>query len=164
MKPNAFDSNDEKKYIERMINLTDQKRDTIPIDTHVRTVLPRDTIGGKRRSTFSQNSYSVDGYSGNQYIIRAKDHSTAIYPRHQLTRAKGNIRLADTIDNDAQGIIERIESHGINAKKKPIYNVMYEGGVKDKIPLMNLRETRPTVMSRVEKTYWLGKNIPEKFR
>ena len=74
------------------------------------------------------------------------------------------IRLADTVDNDAQGVIERIESHSINAKKKPVYNVVYEGGVKDKIPLMNLRETRPTVMSRVERAYWLDKHVPQAFR
>lgn len=162
IKPNDFNASDEKRYIHKMIHLTDSKRSTIPIGTHVRTVLPKDLSNNKRRSTFSTKSYIVDDYTGNQYIIRANDHSTAIYPRHQLIQAKPSVKLADTIDNDAQGVIESITGHALKGRR-PYYDIVYEGGVKDRIPLSSMRELRPTVMTPMEKAYWRNKTIPQAF-
>lgn len=166
-KPNSFSKDDEMKYIHRMINLTDSRRATIPIGTHVRTVIPKELIprgqNVKRRSTFSQQSYVVDAYTGNQYIIRAKDDSTAVYPRHQLVEASKAIKLASTINNGKQGLIDRIYGHEINSRKVPYYKVIYEGGVKDKIPMSYIRGTRPTMMTLKEKEYWGDRTIPEPY-
>ena len=80
-KPNEMNDKDENNYIYKMRTITDYKRSSLPIGSHVRTVIPK--TFSKRRNQLSENAYVVDSLVGNKYLIRAKDDSVAIYPRHQ---------------------------------------------------------------------------------
>ena len=155
-KPSEFTRDDEVHYQHRMRTLTDTRRQLIPIGSTVRTVIPRTSIG-KRRANLSDRVYIIDSMSGNKYIIRAKDDSIAIYPRHQLVQATSTrLPLADTIDNDSHGIVEKITGY-----KNRKYQVIYEGGSRDSIRPSYLREGRPTVMCPMEVEFWKGKVIPK---
>ncbi|EAY05764.1 hypothetical protein TVAG_138330 [Trichomonas vaginalis G3] len=57
--------------------------------------------------------------------------------------------------------IKRFYDENIVHQVKDEYTVIYEGGVDDKIPSRNLRESNPTHLSELEKDYWKDKNKPK---
>ena len=147
-KPNSFDQEDEQKYIYRQRSLTDSIHSSLPVGSVVRVVNEKGF--GKRRSNLSERAYLVDSLQGNQYLIKAKDDSIAYYPRHKLFVSPG-AKLAETIDDAKKGIVHKILDYNPKAKK---YKIEYVGGVKEWIPVKNLREGRPAEMSSMEKEYW----------
>ena len=157
MKPNQFDEKDEDKYVYKKRLLSDSIKSTLPIGSHARVV--EDKNFSKRRGNLSQRAYLIDSIEGNQYILRAKDDSVATYPRHKLY-LDNKAPMAETIDDAKRGIINSILDYKLKGKT-PKYRVEYVGGVKDWIPMRNLREGRPSKMSQAEKEYWKGKNIPK---
>ena len=151
LKPNEFSKNDELSYIERMRSMSDSKKSTLPIGSHVRTVLPRTM--GKRRGSLSEHAYVIDSLSGNKFIVRAKDDSIALYPRSQLVKSTPNVPLADTIDQSSHGIVKRIIGHHIRGDNVR-YDVEWQGGTRGTIPMSYLRSGRPIHVTEVEKNYW----------
>lgn len=160
MKPNEMNAKQENNYIEDMRQITDYKRSSLPIGSTVRTVIPK--TFSKRRNQFSEHAYIVDSMVGNKYLIRAKDDSVSVYPRHQLYHERNkNIKIADSIDNASTGIVKKIVSYDSRRNK---YHVIYEGGVEDDIGPRALRIGRPAVMSDMEKDFWKNQreHIPKK--
>ncbi len=147
-KPNSMTDTDEQHYIHKMRAITDTKHSqfNLPKGSYVRTVQPK--TFAKRRSNISNQSYVVDDLIGNKYIIKAKDHSVAEYPRHQLIPTK-NKNIAKSIDANHRGIIDKIIGFKNNR-----YIVQYEGGEKDSITPQSLREGRPSKLSPMEIIYW----------
>lgn len=156
-KPNSFNSKDEERYINKMRLVTDERRSVLKPGTHVRTVVPKGFE--KRRSAISEDAYVVDSIQGNKYMIRAKDNSIALYPRHKLVVSNRKIKIGDTLDDDKRGVVEKIIDF-----RKGKYSVVYEGGVKDKISPSALREERPTRLSLLEREYWKDKPLPGEIR
>lgn len=152
-KPDKFTKDDEEHYVHKMRALTDTRKQTIPVGSYVRTVNPKGF--GKRRSNLSDRKYMIDSMIGYKYLLRAADNSVATYPRHQLVISDPQVPMAETIDNDSHGIIEKILDY-----KNKKYHVLYEGGKEDHIKPMALRESRPTMMSEMEKEFWKNKDIP----
>ena len=160
--PNSFSKADEEKYIKDMKELTDkivsQKSFMLNKGDKVRYVIDKPTIG-KKRSNLSQDCYIVDSMNGNGYNIMAKDSSVAYYPRHKLVLSKtGNV--GESLNDGKRGIVDKIISYDPKTDK---YEVIYEGGVKDKIKAKNLRETNPTHLSDLEIEYWSNQKnkVPE---
>ena len=161
-KPNEMNDKDENNYIYKMRTITDYKRSSLPIGSHVRTVIPK--TFSKRRNQLSENAYVVDSLVGNKYLIRAKDDSVAIYPRHQLYKEYNkNIGISNTIDNSNFGIVKEILEYN---QKNNKYKVIYEGGIIDYVNPRALRIGKPSVMSDMEKTFWRTqeRNIPPKIK
>ena len=88
-------------------------------------------------------------------MIKAKDDSIAYYPRHKLF-VSPSTKQAETIDDAKKGIVHTILDYNPRAKK---YKIEYVGGVKEWIPVKNLREGRPAEMSSMEKGFWAGKEF-----
>lgn len=153
LKPNEFSKSDELQWIEKMRALSDSRKSTLPIGSHVRTVLPRTM--GKRRAALSDHAYVVDSLSGNKLLIRAKDDSVALYPRSQLVKSARNVPLADSIDQGSFGIVKRILGHSIRGGVTR-YDVEWQGGTRGTIPQSFLRSGRPVHVTDVEKDYWAG--------
>lgn len=157
--PNDMDNDNEKEYIEKMNGRTFDIKDSnsfdLPENTRVHIINETKVIG-KKRLNISKEHYLVAGKDGNNLIIKAKDHSTALYPRHRLIVNNKGI-FAKTIDEDRFGIIDSITGYN---EKKDQYEIVYEGGVKDKIKSNNLREQNPTKLSATEISFWKNKNIP----
>ena len=147
--PNDITENDEMEYIKKMSK--NNPYDYKP-DDRVRIV----NIDGpswakaKRRSRVSKEAYIVDSKIGNQFMIKAKDKSVDKYPGYQLVKTD-NKNIAETLKDGKRGIIDKITGYN---KKSNQYQVIYEGGVKDKIAARNLREGNPAMLSRMEREYW----------
>lgn len=149
MSPNNMDSKSEAQYIKNKRDETDiiRLQSHLNKDETVRIMLDRDTFH-KRRSNLSKELYKVANAEGSNIIIKAKDDSVATYPRFKLVPSKIG-QIASTIDGSKRGIVEKI----IDSDKNR-YKVRYEGGVEEWIPKRNLREGRPTIMSRLEFNYF----------
>ena len=169
--PNTFTANDEIQYIKKMENITSKitSQDSFMLKKgdKVRYIIDKPTIG-KKRSNLSPDCYVVDSMNGNGYNIRAKDDSIAFYPRHKLVLSKtgnkaspGTLSIGETLNDGKRGIVDKILSYD---EKHDKYEVVYEGGVKDKIKSKNLRETNPTRMSAIEVEFWKNKSFPAKLK
>lgn len=158
--PNSFTKADEEKYIKEMDKRTEeivsQKSFMLHKGDKVRYVIDKPAIG-KKRSNLSQDCYIVDSMNGNGYNIMAKDNSVAYYPRHKLVLSKSG-SIGESLTDGKRGIVDKILSYDPKSDK---YEVVYEGGVKDKIKAKNLRETNPTHLSDLEIEYWKNKNPPQ---
>ncbi|KAI5520773.1 integrase core domain containing protein family [Trichomonas vaginalis G3] len=156
-KPNQMTSKEEDEYIKQKRMLTEERRSSSLLPgTKVRIILehkPHEKV----RNQLSDDYYIVDSSQGNGYLIKAADHSVAFYPRFRLVESE-NGRLAKTVDEAKRGIVNKIVSYD---EDKDEYTVIYEGGVDDKIPSRNLRESNPTHLSELEKDYWKDKNKPK---
>ena len=161
--PNKFTSADEQKYIQKMNDKTDDimsdKEFKLNPGDKVRVVIESDPLK-KKRSKLSQNYYIVDSEQGNGFLIKAADESIAYYPRHKLIRSNKG-KYADSIDNNSFGIIDKIIDYDVKTDK---YKVVYEGGVKDKIPSRNLRGNKPTHLGIMEVKFWKNKTLPERLK
>ncbi len=154
-KPNSFTNEDEKKYINKKRMETDEHRKYLPIGSYVRTVQLRKPFS-KRRSNLSEDSYIVDSMQGNKYLIRAKDDSIALFPRHQLVPTRGTPNLGNSLDDGRRGVVDKILSYS-----KGKYKIIYEDGSTDTVSPIALREERPAALSIIERRYWNGKSIPD---
>ena len=161
--PNKFTSADEQKYIQKMNDKTDaiisDREFKLLPGEKVRVVIESDPLK-KKRSKLSQNYYIVDSEQGNGFLIKAADDSVAYYPRHKLIRSNKG-KVADSIDNNSFGIIDKIIDYDVKTDK---YKVVYEGGVKDKIPSRNLRGNKPTHLGIMEVKFWKNKTLPERLK
>ena len=126
----------------------------------VRLLLDKERIG-KHRMTYTDKSYIIDGKSGNQWIVRAKDGSVDKIPSHKLIRAGSNVPLADSLKQGKRGVVEKILSYDNRHDK---YKVLFDEGTIDGIPAKNLREGNPLRLSIIEKQFWYGKDLPPKIK
>ena len=147
--------------MQRAANYIKEKCGNTPVcTTDYREVLDKNIIN-KKRSNLSKECYIVDSSNGRAYNIVAKDNSVATYPRYKLIPTTKGV-IADTIDNEKRGIIDKIVSYDEHSDK---YTVIYEGGVKDKIKSKYLRETTPTRLSNIELDFWKKQgSIPNALR
>ena len=102
----------------------------------------------KRRSKLSRNADIIDSRVGNQFLIKSKDALVDKVPGYRLIKSNSNVLIADTMKEGKRCIIESITSYD---QKKDMYHIVYEGGVRDTIPAMNLREGNRTKLSRMER-------------
>lgn len=156
--PNEMTPEDEQDYI----NKHEQNN---PYDfkegDKVRVVLDKQPLL-KRRSRLTKEAYVIDSRIGNQFLIKSKDVSVDKIPGYKLVKSNPNVPIADTLKQGKRGIIEQITGYNV---KKDKYNIIYEGGVRDTIPAVNLREGNPTKLSRIEREYWIKHNpIPPSIR
>ena len=146
--PNEITPEDEQEYIK-------SHEEDNPYDFEegekVRVVLDKQPLV-KRRSRLTKEAYIIDSRVGNQFLIKSKDSSVDKVPGYKLIKSNKNVPIADTLKQGKRGIIEHIT--GYNAKNDK-YNIVYEGGVRDIIPAINLREGNPTKLSRMEREYWI---------
>lgn len=113
IKPNDFNADDEKDYINDMRDKTNKiiiNPDFTLNTNDVRIIINDKNNFNKRRSNLSKEYYKIDSPQGFGYLIKSKDHSVAYYPRHKLVKGKTN-KYAETIDNDNYGIIKQIISY-----------------------------------------------------
>lgn len=161
--PNKFNSINEQKYIQKMNDKTDavlnDKDFKLRPGDKVRVVIDFDAMK-KRRTKLSPDYYIVDSEQGNGFLIKAADDSVAYYPRHKLIKSSTG-KYASTIDDASFGIVDEIIDYNEKTDK---YTVIYEGGVKDKIPSRNLRGNKPTHLGVMEIKYWKNKTIPERLK
>ena len=116
----------------------------------------------KRRFRYSRECYKIDGREGNLFILKAKDGNTMLAPRYRLlvlgAVKPNNIKWASTIEGVSKGVVTRIIGYD---KDKQKYTVMFDDGdgreTKDVIPVRNLRERFPTVMSKLERDFFKDK-------
>ena len=156
--PNEFTEEDEQEYIKHQDSINPYKFND---GDKVRLVLDKSPLK-KHRTNLSTEAYTIDSRVGNQFLIKSKDKSVDTVPGYKLVKSRANVPLAHTLKEGKRGIIQRIT--GYNAKSNQ-YNVIYEGGVIDKIPTSSLRESNPTKLSRMEREYWIKhKPIPLSIR
>ena len=161
IEPSKFTSKDEEEYIKRMDELTDSitsnKDFILNKGDKVRVILDNDHMT-KKRSNLSPECYIIDSMNGRAFNIMSLDKSVATYPRYKLVLCKKG-KVAETLNDGKRGIIEKIINYDERTDK---YEIIYEGGVHDKIKAKHLRETRPTRLSEIEIEYWKDKtkNIP----
>ena len=83
-------------------------------------------------------------------------------PHYRLAKADKRYKLADTIRNKQQGIVDKLLDYDA---KKDKYKVIYDEGTKDTIPAKNLRETEPNRLSEMELGYWSKQpSLPDNIR
>ena len=157
--PNNFTKEDEIEYIKT------HKKTKNPYNfkegDKVRIVEEKNKLG-KNRFSVSHRAYTVDSRSGNLFNVVSKDKSSNAYPGYRLVKAKGKVPYAESLKEGKRGNIVEIKKYIVSSDK---YQVKYEGGVEDTVPARDLREGRPTKLSRMEREYWLRhKPIPEKIR
>ena len=93
------------------------------------------------------------------YILKARDGTTMLSPRYRLLvlgeNKPKNIKWASTIEGVKKAVVTRIVSYD---KQKQKYTVLFEDGdggeFQDVIPVRNLRERFPTVMSKIEREFF----------
>ena len=155
--PNKFTNKDNLNYTSKMEAKTSEVKKNPDFElkegSKVRIILSKDMIG-KKRSNLSQNYYIIDSKDGHGYLIKSADESVAYYPRHKLVLSSTG-SLAKTLNDGKRGIITEIEKYN---EKSDTYKIKYTDGSTDTIPAKNLRETRPTVLSSMEMSYWGNKN------
>ena len=128
---------------------------------YVRYLLPKKLMK-KRRFRYSRECYKIDGREGNLFILKAKDGNTMLAPRYRLlvlgAVKPNNIKWASTIEGVSKGVVTRIIGYD---KDKQKYTVMFDDGdgreTQDVIPVRNLRERFPTVMSKLERDFFKDK-------
>ena len=158
--PNDFTSTDEEHYIQVKTHETDEKANkfVLPKDTHVRVMNPPTPLK-KKRLNLTNEAYKVAYKSGNKYVVKALDNTASEYPRYRLVE-DNKAKLAKTLGTN-RGIINEIIGHKNNK-----YKVRYDDRTVDTLPIANLREGRPTRLSRLELEYWRRhkNNIPKEIR
>lgn len=155
--PNEMTTDDEDAYIKNISQVNPYK---FNIGDHVKVVNVRAPLSKHRRKT-TKEAYIIDSREGNQFIIKSKDESVDKYPGYMLVKTKSN-NIAETLKEGKRGIIETIDSYD---EKNDKYHVTYQGGVRDKIKSKNLREGNPTLLSSMEREFWVNKkDIPQNIR
>ena len=158
--PNDMTSEKETSYVRNAIQQNKTKI-TLKEGDRVRVIQDKNPLM-KRRSNLSNESYIIDDRDRNQMIIRAKDGSIDNYPPYRLVKADKRYKLAETIRNKQQGIVDKILDYD---EKKDKYKVIYDEGTKDTIPSKNLRESEPNKLSTMEIDYWSKQpKLPERMR
>ena len=142
--PNEMTPEDEQHYIEQQQT---NNPNHFQEGDHVRSVLDDNPLV-KRRSKLSRNADIIDSRVGNQFLIKSKDALVDKVPGYRLIKSNSNVLIADTMKEGKRCIIESITSYD---QKKDMYHIVYEGGVRDTIPAMNLREGNRTKLSRMER-------------
>jgi hypothetical protein len=109
------------------------------------------------------------GKDGHAYIIGAADGSTLQLTRWRLIpigpELKQGMKLARTVNNAKNGIIQEIQNYN---KRARTYTVLWKNPKNERIityePLGNIKAqlSAPTVLTRWEADYWKskGKNPP----
>ena len=150
--PARMDEEDERRYIADKVEETDIVRlmSHIDKDSKVRVMNPRNPMS-KRRRQLTIETYNVES-NGPNVLLKASDDSVATIPRHRLHLAPVTkaTPLAKTLDDAKRGVVNKILDIDHKAQK---CRVEYEGGVKEWIPLKNLREGRPTYVTPMERQF-----------
>ena len=159
--PNEFTSTDEEHYIQAKTHETDDKANKFNLSngSHVRVMNPPTPLK-KKRLNLTNEAYKVAYKSGNKYVVKALDNTASEYPRYRLVE-DNKAKLAKTLGTN-RGIINEI----INYTKNK-YKVRYDDRTVDTIPVANLREGRPTRLSKLELEYWRrhkNKQLPKEIR
>ena len=146
--PNDFTPEDEEQYIENKTLETNLKTNmfNIPNNSFVR-IMNSSTPMKKKRLNLSDGSYKVAYKTGNKYVIKALDNTAAEYPRYRLV-VDSKAKPAQTLGTN-RGIINEILGYKNNK-----YRVRYDNNSIDTLPIRNLREGRPTRLSKLELEYW----------
>ena len=146
--PNDFTTRDEDHYIQAKIHETDERANkyTLPKNAHVRIMNPPELMK-KKRSNLTNEAYKVAYKTGNKYVIKALDSTASEYPRYRLVEDK-RAKLAQSLGTNRMVVNEII---GFNKNK---YKVRYDNNAIDTLPIRNLREGRPTRLSKLEVEYW----------
>ena len=146
--PNDFTTEDENHYISKKTNETDERanRYNLKENSHVRVMNPPQLMK-KKRMNLTDKAYKVAYKTGNKYVIKALDNTVSELPRYRLVQ-DNKAKLAKTLGTN-RAIIDRIISYDKNK-----YEVKYDDGTTDKIPIRNLREGRPARLSPLELQYW----------
>ena len=159
-RPNDMTSDKETNYVKKTIE-QNKSNITLKEGDRVRVIQDKNPLT-KRRSNLSNESYIIDDRDRNQMIIRAKDGSIDNYPPYRLVKADKRYKLADTVRNKQQGIVDKLLDYD---EKKDKYKVIYDEGTKDTIPAKNLRETEPSRLSEMELSYWSKQpSLPDNIR
>ena len=158
--PNDFTSTDEEHYIQTKIHETDEKANKFNLskNAHVRIMNPPELMK-KKRSNLTNEAYKVAYKTGNKYVIKALDNTASEYPRYRLVE-DNKAKLAKTLGTN-RAIINEILSYARNK-----YKVRYDNNSIDTLPIRNLREGRPTRLSKLEIEYWKKhkNNIPQEIK
>ena len=147
MKPNSFSETNESSYVNKMKTITDDRKAKYILKPGQRVRIMTEQQFGKKRLNLTPESYIIDSFYHNKYIVKAKDNSVSEYPRYRLFPVT-NSKIAKSL-NTNRGIISKITNY-----KNNHYDVVYQGGETDRIPLSYLREGRPTRLSPAEMQYW----------
>ena len=154
--PNEFTTRDEDHYIQTKIHETDERANkyVLPKSAHVRVMNPPELMK-KKRSNLTNGAYRVAYKTGNKYVIKALDSTVSEYPRYRLV-IDNKAKLAQSLGTNRAIINEII---GYNKNK---YRVRYDNNAIDTLPIRNLREGRPTRLSKLELQYWRKqKQLPD---
>ena len=146
--PNEFTKEDENHYIQRKIHETDEKGNKYNLSkgSHVRVMNPPELMK-KKRMNLTNEAYKVEYKMGNKYVIKALDNTASEYPRYRLVE-DNKAKLGKTLGTNRAIINEII---GYNKNK---YKVRYDNNAIDTLPIRNLREGKPTRLSKLELEYW----------
>ena len=146
--PNDFTQADEDHYIQAKTHETDEKANqfNLPKNAHVRIMNPP-TPMKKKRLNLTREAYKVAYKTGNKYVVKALDNTASEYPRYRLVQ-DSKAKLASTLGTN-RAIINDIISYN-----KGKYKVRYDNNALDTLPVRNLREGRPTRLSKLEVRYW----------
>lgn len=157
--PNDVTKEDEEQYIKEKKSMKNpynyKEGDKVRI-------VEEKTIMGKRRRMVSNFQYTVDSKSGNLFKVASKDRSINEYPGYKLVKTKGYAPDAKTLKEGKRGNVVKINSY--NPKTKEYMALWDDGKVYATIP-KSLREGHPTMMSRIEREFWVKHPpIPDEFR
>ena len=146
--PNDFTQDDEDHYIQAKTYETDEKGNqfNLPKNAHVRIMNPP-TPMKKKRLNLTREAYKVAYKTGNKYVVKALDNTASEYPRYRLVQ-DNKAKLASTLGTN-RAIINNIISYS-----KGKYRVRYDNNELDTLPVRNLREGRPTRLSKLELAFW----------
>ena len=151
--PNKFTAKDEIDYITKMsfkeYKVRAQDDYKLKVGDKVRIVYDNKPLQ-KKRTNLSKEHYIIDSIEGNGYVIKSKDESIAYYPRHKLVKDSSG-PFAETLDGGKRGIIKEILEYYPKTDK---YKVIYTDNSVDTIKAKNLRETNPTSLGILERSYW----------
>ena len=159
--PNEFSPTDEEHYIQAKTHETDEKANkfVLPKNTHVRIMNPPQLMK-KKRLNLTNEAYKVEYKMGNKYVVKALDNTASEYPRYRLVE-DNKAKLAQTLGTNRAIINEILEY------KNNKYKVRYDNNAIDRLPVANLREGRPTRLSRLELEFWRkykNKAIPKEIK
>ena len=146
--PNDFTKQDEEHYIQSKIHETDEKANQYQLTkgAHVRIMNPPELMK-KKRLNLTNEAYKVEYKMGNKYVIKALDNTASEYPRYRLVE-DNKAKLGKSLGTN-RAIINEIIGYSKNK-----YKVRYDNNAIDTLPIRNLREGRPTRLSRLELEYW----------
>jgi hypothetical protein len=157
---------------ERRHKLTDYN---LKQDTYVKYIVPRKDME-KHRYKVSPECYKIKGKDGHAYIIMAKDGSTLTITRWRLipigkTIPKG-MKMARSVNSAKHGVIVKIEAYKKGwratkkARRKNVYVVLWKSPdgerivTHEPIELFKRERRRRDVLTKDEKAFWEGKDIP----